>query len=49
MKSFFENPELLLGSPFLVIGFVGLVIALAAMFMYWVNPNPSGRHQGGSE
>jgi hypothetical protein len=43
MKSFFENPEMLFGSPLLVLGIVGVVIALLAMFMYWVNPTPSGR------
>ena len=41
MKEFFENPELLFGSPFLVIGAVGVVVALLAMFMYWINPHPS--------
>ena len=41
MKAFFENPEVLFGSPFLVIGVAGVVIALGALFMYWINPNPS--------
>lgn len=41
MKSFFENPEMLLGSPFLVIGIVGAIIALLALLMYWINPNPT--------
>lgn len=41
MKEFFENPELLFGSPFLVIGIIGIAIALMAMFMYWINPHPS--------
>jgi hypothetical protein len=43
MKNFFENPEILFGSPMLALGVVGVVIALAAMLMYWINPNPSGR------
>ena len=43
MKNFFENPEILFGSPLLALGVVGVVIALAAMVMYWINPNPSGR------
>lgn len=46
MKNFLENPELLFGSPFVVIGIVGLVIALGVVLMYWINPNPSGRSQG---
>ena len=43
MKNFFENPEMLFGSPLLALGILGVVIALAAMFMCWVNPNPSRR------
>lgn len=43
MKEFLENPEMLLASPFLMIGAVGLVVALGVMLMYWINPNPSGR------
>ena len=41
MKEFFENPELLFGSPFLVLGAVGIVVTLGALVMYWINPNPS--------
>ena len=41
MKEFFENPELLFGSPFLVLGVVGIVVALGVLVMYWINPNPS--------
>ncbi len=43
MKEFFENPEMLLGSPFLIIGAVGLIVAVGVVLMYWINPNPSGR------
>jgi hypothetical protein len=41
MKEFFENPELLVGWPFLVLGAVGMGVAFLAMFMYWINPDPS--------
>jgi hypothetical protein len=41
MKEFFENPELLFGSPFLVLGAAGMVVALGALVMCWINPNPS--------
>jgi len=41
MKSFFENPEMLMGAPLLALGAAGAVIALAALFMYWINPTPS--------
>ena len=44
MKSFFENPELLFGYPLLVLGVVGITIAILALLMYWVNPTPSGRN-----
>jgi len=41
MKEFFENPEMLLGAPLLVLGALGIVVALGALFMYWINPTPS--------
>jgi hypothetical protein len=41
MKAFFENPELLLGAPMLVLGALGIAVALGVAFMYWINPTPS--------
>jgi hypothetical protein len=41
MKSFFENPEMLLGWPILVIGVIGIALILGVLFMAIINPNPS--------
>lgn len=41
MKDFFENPELLLGWPILVLGVVGIVVVVAVIFMALINPDPS--------
>ncbi len=41
MKTFLENPELLLGAPLLALGMLGIVIALGVAVMYWINPTPS--------
>jgi hypothetical protein len=43
MKDFFENPELLLAWPLIVIAAAGMLVVLGAMFMYWINPNPTHR------
>ena len=41
MKDFFENPELLLGWPILVLGIIGIVVVVGVLFMALINPDPS--------
>ena len=41
MKDFFENPELLLGWPILVLGIIGVVLVVGVLFMALINPDPS--------
>ncbi len=36
---FFENPELLVGLPMLVLGVAGLMTALGALVSYWIKPS----------
>jgi hypothetical protein len=35
---FFEDPSLLVGIPLLVIGAAGVLVALGALFAYWLRP-----------
>lgn len=35
---FFNDPSQLVGIPLLVIGVAGVLVAVAAMFAYWVKP-----------
>lgn len=36
---FWENPELLFGYPFLVLGVLGLLLSLGALVAYWIRPS----------
>lgn len=36
---FFEDPELLVGLPMLVLGFGGVALALGALVSYWIKPS----------
>ena len=36
---FFEDPELLVGLPTLVLGIAGAMLALRALVSYWIKPS----------
>ncbi len=38
MKSFFEDPALLVGWPLLVLGAIGIFLAISALVAAWANP-----------
>lgn len=40
MKEFFEDPALLVGLPFLVIGALGVLVAIGAWLAYLTKPSP---------
>jgi len=37
--NFFEDPEMLIGWPLIVLGAVGMLIAVGAMVAYWIKPS----------
>jgi hypothetical protein len=36
---FFEDPALLVGLPMLLLGFVGITVAVGAFVSYWAKPS----------
>ena len=42
VKGFFESPEFLLGIPLLVIGFLGVLMALSPIELHWPVAQPAG-------
>jgi hypothetical protein len=36
---FFEDPALLFGAPLLVLGVLGVVVAIGSAVRYWVKPS----------
>ncbi len=36
---FFEDPALLIGVPMLLLGIVGMALALATAVSYWIKPS----------
>jgi hypothetical protein len=36
---FFEDPALLIGVPMLVLGIVGMAVALGAVVSFWIKPS----------
>jgi hypothetical protein len=36
---FFDDPELLFGLPLLVLGGLGMLVALGAVVAYWIRPS----------
>ncbi len=39
MKAFFEDPALLIGLPFLILGIAGALLVAAMLVSYWVKPS----------
>ena len=41
-KGFFESPEFLIGIPLLVVGILGVLLALSPIELHWPVPQPAG-------
>ena len=49
VKGFFENPGYLLGTPLVILGVIGLLVALSPIELRWPSPSQPGPTAGQAE